>query len=207
MCPTCTSMLSKPASTASVRGPAIVLDDALNAGRVDGAQARAHRREAAGGREGGGAVGPGVGHRPGVADLRRRGGALGMHGVGQPAQARHGVVVEEEAVPIRPALGRDGQVGHRGQRGPAGGHAAVELDQRVAHLAPGGHPFEGGGLDDAVAQGQRPQGGRGEDGGDGVGVGGTRHGSYLGPPVRRPHAGLRRTAPRGRPAPGRAVGR
>ena len=69
-------------------GPPVVLGDALDAGGVDGAQPRAHGREAARGREGGGAVGARVGHRPGVADLRRRRGALGVHGVGQAAQSR-----------------------------------------------------------------------------------------------------------------------
>ena len=74
-------------------GAPVVLGDALDAGDVDGAQARAHGGEAARGRERGGAVGAGVGDRPGVADLRRRRGALGVDGVGEAAQARDGVLV------------------------------------------------------------------------------------------------------------------
>ena len=38
----------------------------------------------------------------------------------------HVVLVEEEAVAVGPALGRDGEVGDRGHGGAAGGDAAVE---------------------------------------------------------------------------------
>ena len=82
------------------RSAPVVLGDALDAGEVDGAQARAHGREAAGGREGGRAVGACVGHRAGVADLCRRGRALGVHGVGQAAQPRQRVLAEQQAVAV-----------------------------------------------------------------------------------------------------------
>ena len=78
--------LRRPASAAR----AVVLGDALDAGRRRpraGACPWASGRPRARGR---GAVGAGVGHRAGVADLGRRGRALGVHGVGQTAQARDG---------------------------------------------------------------------------------------------------------------------
>ena len=50
----------------------------------------------------------------------------------------------------------------------------------VADRAARRDALEGGRLDDAVAQGQRPEGGRGEDGRDGARRGGRgRHGTYL----------------------------
>ncbi len=173
------------------RGAPVVLGDALDAGDVDGTQARAHGREAAGGREGGGAVGARVGHRPGVADLRRRGRALGVHGVGQAAQSRHRVLAEQQAVAVGPPLRRDGQVGHRGEGGPAGRHPAVEVDQLVADLAARRDALEGGRLDDAVAQGQRPEGRRSEDRRDGSTGGRWAAWAYLCRRARRPHVGVR----------------
>ena len=145
------------------RGAPVVLGDALDAGDVHGAQARAHGGEAAGGRERGGAVRAGVGHRPRVADLGRHGGALRVDGVGQAPQARHRLLVEQQAVAVGAPLGRHGEVGHGGHGGAAGGHPAVELDQLVGDGAAGHHALEGGRLDDAVAQSERAERGRCED--------------------------------------------
>ena len=156
-------------------GPPVVLGDALDPGHVDGVQARAHGREAAGGREGRGTVGARVGDRPGVADLRGGRGALGVDRVGEPAQAGDGVLVQEEAVPVGPPLGGDGEVGHGGHGGAAGRHPAVELDQLVADDAARHDALEGGRLDDAVAQCDRPEAGRAEDLGRGR-AGGAWHG-------------------------------
>ena len=144
-------------------GPSVVLGDAVDVACGGGAQARAHRGPAAGGRESRGTVGAGIGHRAGVPDLRGGCRALGVHGIGEAAQSRQGRLVEEEAVPIGAAFGRHGQVGHGAHGGPTLGDPAMELDELVADLAPRHDPFEGGGFDDAVAEGDRTQGGGGED--------------------------------------------
>jgi hypothetical protein len=135
------------------RGAPVVLGDALDPGRVHGAEARAHRREAGRRRQGGGAGGAGVGHRPGVSDLGRRRSALGVDGVGQLAQSGQGLCVEEQAVAVGASFGGDGQVSHRGHGDPAGRHPPVEGDQLVADPAPRHDPLEGGCLDDAVLEG------------------------------------------------------
>ena len=113
-------------------------------------------------------VGARVGHRAGVADLCGGRGALGMDGVGEAAEPVEVVPGEEHAVAVGPAFGGNGQVGH-GRHGDATGrHAAVELDEGVAHRALGHHALEGGRLDDPVAQGERAQrGGRKDLGGVG----------------------------------------
>ena len=116
-------------------GAPVVLGDALDAGGVDGAQTRAHRGEAAGRGERGSPVGARVGHGAGVTDLCGGRRALGVHGVGEAAEPVEVVPGEQQAVAVGPAFGRDGQVGH-GRHGDATGrHAAVELDEGVAHRA------------------------------------------------------------------------
>ena len=165
-------------------GAAVVVGDALDAGGVDGAQARAHGGQATRGGQGRGAVGARVGHRPGVADLGRRRRTLSVDGVGEAAQPGQVLLVQQEAVAVRAPFGRHGQVGHGGQGGAAGGHAAVEVDQRVADGATRHHAFEGGRLDDAVAQRQRAQGRRREDGRrrGGLAGGAGRHGPTFADP-------------------------
>ena len=169
-------------------GAAVVVGDAFDAGGVDGAQARAHGGKAARGGQGGGAIGARVGHRPGVADLGRRRRTLRVDGVGQAPQAGQVGLVQQQAVAVRAPFGRHGQVGHGGEGGAAGSHAAVEVDQRVADGATRHHALEGGRLDDAVAQRERAQGGRREDGrrrGSGAG-GAGRHGpTFADPPAGR----------------------
>ena len=102
-------------------------------------------------------VGPGVGHRAGVADLGRGRRAGLVHGVGEPLEVGHVVVAEQHAVPIGPALGRDGQIGHGGHGHTAGGHPPVEGHQVVGDLTLGAGPFEGGRLDDPVLQRERAE--------------------------------------------------
>src|SRR3546814_7963948 len=68
------------------------------------------------------------------------------------------------------ALRSDGAVGDRGQSDSAGGHGAVEVDERIGDDPVGGAPLEGRGLHDPVAEADRAEGGGGERVGD--------HGDY-----------------------------
>ena len=113
--------------------------------------------EAAARRQRRGAVGPGVGHRAGVADLGRGQGAGVVDGRREPGQSVEGRRTQLDAVPVGAPLGRDGQVGHRGHGHAAPGHPLVEGDQLVAHLPLRADALEGGGLDDAVLQGERTE--------------------------------------------------
>ena len=135
-------------------------DDALEVGHARLGQAGPHGAEARGGRQRRRAVGPGVGHRAGVAKLGTELGSLGVDGIGQAGQAVTGLLLEHDAVPIGAAVGRHGEVGHRGHGHAAGGHGPMEVDEVVGHLAAWGAPFEGGGLDEPVPKRQRPQGAR-----------------------------------------------
>ena len=87
------------------RSAPVVLGDARDVLFADGAQLRPHGRESSRGRERRGTVGAGVGHGSGVSDLGRHRCAFGMHGVGEPAQAGSGVLVEKETVTVGAALG------------------------------------------------------------------------------------------------------
>ncbi len=148
--------------------------------------ARAHRREAARGRARArrwtGRWPPG--RRGRSAPPRPRPSAW----TASVSRRRPGTVssVEQQAVAVGAPLGRDGQVGDRRQGRPAGRHPPVELDQLVADLRPGRHALEGGRLDDAVAQGQRPERRRREDGAGRPPDGLSAACTYLGrPPPRR----------------------
>jgi hypothetical protein len=57
-----------------------------------------------------------------MADLRRDRRTFRVHGVGQPAQSRHGRLTQEDLVTMRAALRGDGQVGD-------GGHADAAARQ------------------------------------------------------------------------------
>ena len=87
------------------RRPGVVIRDAGDPGRIDGAQAAAHRREATRGRQCRGAIGAGVGHRPGMADLRRHGGTLGVYGIGQAAQSGQRRVVQQQTMAVGAPFG------------------------------------------------------------------------------------------------------
>ena len=72
-----------------------------------------------------------VGDRTGVTDLGGDRGALGVHRVGEPAQARHRLVAPVQLAPLGASLGSDGAVGDGRHADAAGGDPPVELDQLV----------------------------------------------------------------------------
>ena len=160
--------------------------------------------------EGRSPVRPGVGHGAGMAELGGHGRAGVVHGVGEPAQAREHVVAHHDAVTVGASFGRDGQVGDGGHGRAALAHAAVEVDEGVGDLSLRGRALEGRRLDEAVAEGERPESGglerRTVDGG-GPGCadrppGRSRVGGDLEPVPHAPHRGDDGRATRGRPRRG-----
>ena len=95
-----------------------------------------------------------------VADLRARGGALGVDRVGQPAQARDRVVGQDDLPSVGGAVTRDRAVRDRRHPHAAGGDRAMELDQPVGDDALRRRALEGRRLDDPVAQRQGAELGR-----------------------------------------------
>ena len=87
-------------------GPGVVVGDAGDVG-VGGGADDPHGQgvEPLAGGERRGPVGPGVGHRPGVADLGAGSGALVVDGVGEPAQAGHRLGAKPDALGVGAALG------------------------------------------------------------------------------------------------------
>lgn len=110
-------------------------------------------------------VGDLVGDESGVADLRGGQTPGGVHGVGEPGQAGDGVGVEHEGVAVDAAVVGDRAVGDGREGGAAAGDLGVEFDEFVADGSSRHDPFEGCRLDDAVAEGERPESGRFEHGG------------------------------------------
>ena len=107
-------------------------------------------------------VGSGVGHRPGVADLGASRRALVVDGVGEAAQPGRGLGSQPDALGVGAALGGDGQVGDGGHARPARGDGPVVCDEFRGDERLGHHALEGRGLDDAVAQRDRPEPGLSE---------------------------------------------
>ncbi|MNE99715.1 hypothetical protein D3C80_1984360 [compost metagenome] len=87
-----------------------------------------------------------------------------MHGVGDHAQMRKVIPVEDDLVRQRTAIRADGTVGQRGHAHATGSDVAMEPGHLFAWNAVGGHALVGGGLDETVAQCQRTNGQRTEGG-------------------------------------------
>ena len=114
-------------------------------------------------------VGPGVGHRTGVPDLRADRRTLRVHGVSQPTQPRQCLGAHPQPGAVGAPTPADRTVGDRRHAHAAGGHRAVELDQVVGDQRLRRASLEGGGLDDPVAQRDRAESSRAEH------VGGAVH--------------------------------
>jgi hypothetical protein len=80
-----------------------------------------------------------------------------VDGVGEPGQAGQGLLAEVHLLAVRAALGGHRDVGHGRHRDAAGGDAPVELDELVGDQGVGGPALEGGRLEQAVAQRERPE--------------------------------------------------
>ena len=180
----------------------VVLGDAFDPGHVDRTQARAPigvkppEGESAGAR-----LERALATGPAWPICAAAAAPSGVDGVGEAAQAGDGLFVQQQAVPVCPPFGSHGEIGH-GRHGRAtGGDAAVEVDQGVADGAAGCDALEGGRLDDAVAQGERAEGRRGEDRRrDRAGTAVAQ--AYPCRPAGRPHAGVTARPCPWSPAPG-----
>ena len=82
--------------------------------------------------------------------------------VGQPAQPGDRLRAHPESVAFGAAAGGDGAIGDGRHADPAGGRQPVVFDEVVGHQRVGRARFEGGGLDDPVAQRNGAQLGRTE---------------------------------------------
>ncbi|MDT4824117.1 hypothetical protein FQZ97_573600 [compost metagenome] len=87
-----------------------------------------------------------------VGKLGRDGAPFGMHRCGQALQLREDAGVHPHLVGEGQAIRGDTAIGHRGQTDTAPRHGGVMADQVVARNPARAHAFEGGGLDQAVAQ-------------------------------------------------------
>ena len=132
-------------------GPGVVVGDAGDVGIGGGADdPYGEGVEPLARRQRLGFVGPRVGHRPGVADLGADGCALVVDGVGEAAQASHGLGAQPDALGVGAALGSHGQIGHGGHAGAACGHRPVVVDELRRDQRLGHHTLERSGLDDPV---------------------------------------------------------
>ncbi len=97
-----------------------------------------------------------------MTDLRADRGSLGVDGIGQPSQPGHRFRPHPDLPGLGSATGRHGAVRDGRHPDTARGGEAVVFDQVVGHQRIRGGRLERRGLDDAVAQRDRPQPGRGE---------------------------------------------
>ena len=101
-------------------------------------------------------------HVSAVAQLDAGGGAFGVDGVGQLAEAGDYLGAHPELAVEGEAAAGDGCVGYGGHAHAAGGDGAVVVEELLRGLVAGAHALEGGRADGAVAQGQRAEGDGGE---------------------------------------------
>jgi len=114
------------------RGLGVSLDDpAQVADRRGSDHPCPQRTQPPGGPERGQPVGYRVGDRARVAELGADGGALGVHGVGEPAQPRYRLRAHPDLVAVGAAFRGYRAVGHRRHADPAARGPQVEVDQSV----------------------------------------------------------------------------
>ena len=99
-----------------------------------------------------------------MGDLSGCRGPVPVHRSGEHLQMGHRLRVEGDLVGERATIGRHGAIGDGGHRDAAGGDVLVKLYQPLGGHAALGAALVGGGLDEAVAQGERPDAQRGECG-------------------------------------------
>ena len=107
----------------------------------------AHRRASAGGA---------VRHVAAVAELDRSLRPMGVHPVGQAAQPRNDLGTHPQLAIEGQARLAHGRIGHGRHADPAPGHGDVVIIQVLGRAVPVGHVLKGGGTDDPVPQGNRP---------------------------------------------------
>ena len=92
-----------------------------------------------------------------MADLCGYQRTLGMNCLGQPAQARHCLIHQLDALGMRATLGSNRQVRNSGHCDATSSNRAMELNQRIGNKPIWTQSLKGGCLDDTIPQSQRAE--------------------------------------------------